>query len=179
MNAVRQFPANGSFSYRHRSLAIASTIAAWTAAQTRAVHTPRMPVQDHSQIPPSFACPNIADVTSPFLIGHISTEVTIQQVWCNVERVIAIPLSSKLHFDCGAMVIPLVCAIRTASWRNSSFRFSPIVSLLWCSKCYQRSGIKPRRVHIRPLDGLAIWMESVMDGNSVGKCPVAHGATSA
>ncbi|MGJ8589828.1 MAG: M10 family metallopeptidase C-terminal domain-containing protein, partial [Yoonia sp.] len=26
-------------------------------------------------------------------------------------------------------------------------RFSPIVSLLWCSKCYQRSGIKPRQVH--------------------------------
>jgi hypothetical protein len=46
-------------------------------------------------------------------------------------------------------VSPLVSAIRTASWRNSSVRFSPIVSLLWCSKCYQRSGIKPRQVHSR------------------------------
>ncbi|MGJ8589717.1 MAG: hypothetical protein ACSHXW_16335, partial [Yoonia sp.] len=30
--------------------------------------------------------------------------------------------------------------------------FSPIVSLLWCSKCYQRSGIKPRQVHIESPD---------------------------
>ncbi|MDG1369247.1 MAG: hypothetical protein P8Q48_03195, partial [Paracoccaceae bacterium] len=40
-----------------------------------------------------------------------------------------------------------VSAIRTASCRNSSVRFSPIRRLLWCSKCYQRSGIKPRQVH--------------------------------
>ena len=33
-----------------------------------------------------------------------------------------------------------------SSARNSSVRFSPIVSLLCCSKCYQRSGIKPRQV---------------------------------
>ena len=43
-------------------------------------------------------------------------------------------------------VSPLVSAIRTASWRNSSVRFSPIVSLLCCNKCYQRCGIKPRQV---------------------------------
>ena len=43
-------------------------------------------------------------------------------------------------------VSPLVSAIRTASWRNSSVRFSPITSLLCFSKCYQRSGIKPRQV---------------------------------
>ena len=34
-------------------------------------------------------------------------------------------------------------AIRTTSARNSSVRFSPIVSLICCSKCYQRSGIEP------------------------------------
>ena len=45
-------------------------------------------------------------------------------------------------------VSPLVSAIRTASWRNSSARFSPIVSLLCYSKCYQRSGIKPRQVQM-------------------------------
>jgi hypothetical protein len=43
-------------------------------------------------------------------------------------------------------VSPLVSAIRTASLRNPSVRFSPIVSLLCYSKCYQRSGIKPRQV---------------------------------
>ncbi|WP_421904985.1 IS110 family transposase [Mameliella sp.] len=45
------------------------------------------------------------------------------------------------------LLSPLVSAIRTASARNSSVRFSPIVSLLFCNKCYQRSGIKPRHVH--------------------------------
>src|SRR5690554_3598730 len=44
-------------------------------------------------------------------------------------------------------VSPLVSAIRTASLRNSSVRFSPIVSLLCCSKCYQRSGTKTRQDH--------------------------------
>ena len=41
----------------------------------------------------------------------------------------------------------LVYAMRTTSCRNSSVRFSPIVNLLCCSKCYQRSGIKPCQVH--------------------------------
>ena len=45
-------------------------------------------------------------------------------------------------------VSPLVSAIRTASWRNSSVRFSPITSLLCFSKCYQRSGIKPGQVQL-------------------------------
>nr|WP_274379257.1 helix-turn-helix domain-containing protein [Rhodophyticola sp. CCM32] len=36
--------------------------------------------------------------------------------------------------------------IRPASARNSSVRFSPIVRLLCCNKCYQKSGIKPRHV---------------------------------
>ena len=48
-------------------------------------------------------------------------------------------------------VSPLVSAIRTASWRNSSVRFSPIVPLHCCSKCYQRSGIKPGQVQVLPL----------------------------
>src|SRR6056297_2941071 len=52
-------------------------------------------------------------------------------------------------------VSPLVNAIRTASLRNSSVRFSPIVSLLCCSKCYQRSGIKPRQVHA----GNWLWLD--------------------
>ena len=43
-------------------------------------------------------------------------------------------------------VSPLVSTIRTASWRNSSVCFSPIINLLCYSKCYQRSGIKPRQV---------------------------------
>ena len=51
----------------------------------------------------------------------------------------------------------LVRAIRTASRRNSSVRFSPIVTLLCCSKCYQRSGIKPRQVHFGPVVGFGTY----------------------
>jgi len=43
-------------------------------------------------------------------------------------------------------VSSLVSAILTASLRNSSILPCPIVRLLCCSKCYQRSGIKPRQV---------------------------------
>src|SRR5690606_1795876 len=46
-------------------------------------------------------------------------------------------------------VSPLVSAIRTASLRNSSVLPVPIVRLLCCTLCYQRSGTKPRQVHVR------------------------------
>lgn len=91
------------------------------------------------------------------------------------------PLSSKRCFDCRAGVRPLVSAIRTASWRNSSVRFCPIVSLLCCSKCYQRNGIKPRQVqtdlfilrgtpaYIRSDNGPEFIAEAVRDwGKAVG-----------
>lgn len=41
---------------------------------------------------------------------------------------------------------PLFNAFSTAPCQYSSRRISPIVSLRCCSKCYQRSGIKPRQV---------------------------------
>ncbi|WP_420821922.1 Pycsar system effector family protein [Pseudorhodobacter turbinis] len=58
-------------------------------------------------------------------------------------------------------VSPLVSAIRTASCLNSSVRFSPIVSLLCCNKCYQRSGIKPRQVHTRGGNGSNVFFGSI------------------
>ena len=51
---------------------------------------PRMQVQDHSQIQPPLAGPDIADITGPLLVGEIRREVTIQQVRSDVERVIAV-----------------------------------------------------------------------------------------
>jgi hypothetical protein len=42
--------------------------------------------------------------------------------------------------------------------RNSSVRFSPIVNLLCCSKCYQRSGIKLRQVQFE-----ADWLLNDLD----------------
>ena len=34
--------------------------------------------------------PDIADINHPFLIGSICREVPVQQVWCNVELVVAV-----------------------------------------------------------------------------------------
>jgi len=49
-----------------------------------------MQVEDHGKIQLAFARPDIADVARPFLIGHICHKVTVKQVGCNVEPVIAI-----------------------------------------------------------------------------------------
>ena len=49
-----------------------------------------MQVQDHRKIKPTLLGPNIADVTSPFLVRRVGGEVTIQQVRRNVELVIAV-----------------------------------------------------------------------------------------
>jgi len=49
-----------------------------------------MQVEDHSEIQPALACPDIADVSRPFLVGHVCGEVTVQQVQRDVELVIAI-----------------------------------------------------------------------------------------
>ena len=49
-----------------------------------------MQLQYYSEIQPSFARPNISDVTGPFLVWVIRREVTIQQVWRNVEFMIAV-----------------------------------------------------------------------------------------
>jgi len=49
-----------------------------------------MQIQDHREIQPSFAGPHIADIARPFLVGRIRVEVPGQQVWRDVERVLAI-----------------------------------------------------------------------------------------
>lgn len=49
-----------------------------------------MQVQYYSEIQPAFTCPDIRDVISPFLVWLIRREVTIQQVWRNVELMIAV-----------------------------------------------------------------------------------------
>jgi hypothetical protein len=51
---------------------------------------PGVQIQDHGQIQPAFARPNIADVTCPFLIRLFSREVPIQQVRRDFELVIAV-----------------------------------------------------------------------------------------
>jgi hypothetical protein len=49
-----------------------------------------MQIQDHSQIQPALAHPDISNVTSPLLVWCISVEVTIQQVRGDVELMIAV-----------------------------------------------------------------------------------------
>ena len=55
---------------------------------------PRMQVQDHGQIQPPLAGPDVTDVTCSFLVWPIRREVTVQQVRRNVERVVAVRPSS-------------------------------------------------------------------------------------
>lgn len=55
---------------------------------------PGMQIQGHGQIQPALARPDVADITRPFLVRLICHDVTIQQVWRNVELMIAVPLSA-------------------------------------------------------------------------------------
>lgn len=80
-----------------------------------------MQVRYHSQIQPTLACPNIADVASLFLVWRICHEVTIQQIGRDVELVIAVPLSAGCSaIACRAMVVTLCLRVRTTDmqfWR--------------------------------------------------------------
>src|SRR5680860_320217 len=62
---------------------------------------------------------------------------------CAVIHLFSVDMPTDKSSATCLRVSPLVSAMRTASLRNSSVRFSPIVRLLCCSKCYQRGGIKP------------------------------------
>jgi len=53
-------------------------------------HPPRMQVQNHGQIQPTFARPDITDINNPFLVGPIRCKVAVQQVRRDVELVIAV-----------------------------------------------------------------------------------------
>ena len=53
-------------------------------------NAPGVRIQYYSEIQPAFARPYVADIACPFLIRLFSREVPIQQVWRDVELVIAI-----------------------------------------------------------------------------------------
>ena len=53
-------------------------------------NAPGMEVQDNGQIQPTLSRPDIADVASPFLVWYVCGDVTIQQVWGNIELGIAV-----------------------------------------------------------------------------------------
>ena len=61
--------------------------------------TPGMQIEDHCQIQPTLAGPDVADIARPFLVRLICFKVAIPQVRGDVERVIAVPLSA----DCFAI----------------------------------------------------------------------------
>ena len=82
-----------------------------------------------------------------FYWARLKSSFDIMSVFrCEVIRLFSADIPSPRSSATCFRVSPPVSAIRTTSWRNSSVRFSPIVSLLCNSKCYQRSGIKPRQV---------------------------------
>jgi hypothetical protein len=49
----------------------------------------RMQIEDDSEIQPALAGPDVADIARPFLVRSIRREVTVQQVWRDVERMVA------------------------------------------------------------------------------------------
>jgi len=60
-------------------------------------------------------------------------EIVAYAVWAYNRFALSTADVEDLLTEHGVIVSPLVSAMRTASWRNSSVRFSPIVSLLCCS----------------------------------------------
>ena len=70
--------------------------------------------------------------------------------WCAVIHLFNVDTPTPRSSATCLRVSPLVSAIRTASLRNSSVRFSPAAHLLCCNKCYQRSGIKLQQVQTWP-----------------------------
>lgn len=53
-----------------------------------------MQIKDDGEIQPPLAGPDIADVARPFLIGPIRRDVTVQQVWRDVEGVVTVCLAA-------------------------------------------------------------------------------------
>lgn len=51
---------------------------------------PRVEVQNHGQIQPTLTGPDIADINDPFLVWPIRLKVTVQQVGCDAELVVAV-----------------------------------------------------------------------------------------
>ena len=75
-----------------------------------------MQVQDHGQVQPPLARPDITDIACPLLVGRISVEVTIQQVWRDIELMIAVPLSADCAaIACRAMVAALYLRVLTTN----------------------------------------------------------------
>ena len=65
-------------------------VALQAVADGQADDATRMQIQDHGQIQPPLAGPDVADVTGPFLVWLGCMEVTSRQVRGNVECMIAV-----------------------------------------------------------------------------------------
>jgi hypothetical protein len=57
---------------------------------TQGDHPTGMQVQDDGQIDPAFARPDIGDVADPFLVGLARSKIPLQEIWRDVEYVIAV-----------------------------------------------------------------------------------------
>ena len=77
-------------------------------------NAPGVQIEDHGKIQPAFARPYVADIACPFLIRLFCREVPIQQVWRNVELMIAVTLSADcFEIACRAMVVALCLRVLT------------------------------------------------------------------
>jgi hypothetical protein len=87
---------------------------------------PAIQIRDHRQIHPAFAGPDTGYVTGPFLIWGIGSEILVQQVWGDMEDVVAagchlvFAYSEPSHCPAGHVYMPERGAI--AERRRSSVR---------------------------------------------------------
>lgn len=58
--------------------------------QGPADNTARIKVHDHSQIDPALARPGVGDIARPLAIGFARRKALLQEVWRDVEDVIAV-----------------------------------------------------------------------------------------
>ena len=53
-------------------------------------YRPGLQIEDNGEVEPSLSGPHLADVTRPFPVQLICLEVPVQQVWRDVEGVVAV-----------------------------------------------------------------------------------------
>ena len=51
---------------------------------------PGIEVNDHGKVQPTLTSPDVADITSLFLVGWGCVEVAVQQIWRDIEAVVAV-----------------------------------------------------------------------------------------
>ena len=61
---------------------------------TQGDHSARMQVENDREIDPALPRPDLGDVAGPLLVGLARSEILLQEIWRDVEWVVAVGTSS-------------------------------------------------------------------------------------